>query len=240
MDYKEQYTISLFLTAIRAELIKRGFFEHHLYSTLDYKIENMDTFKLKDGLYMRYNPEPDIWQVGERHDHFFWIGSMFRNEKKLDKIHRYEFTVVDIYLKQGKTAQVVKTFLSILGVLEKKLHLRSLSKLAVKQMTHEEFARLGNTKLKGNFWLIVTDYPINESFYDTQGKDDKHTSKFEIFFVKNGNATEIAACGQLGENLNKENYIKGKKKLITPKLAQKKFIGFGFGVERLAQIYQLL
>ena len=235
MDYGEQHTISLFLNTVRAELMRRGFFEHHLYSTLGYKIENTDTFKLKDGLYMRYNPEPDIWQVGERYDHFFWIGSMFRNEKKLDKTHQYEFTVVDIYLKQGTREHVIKTFLSVLRVLEKKLRLPVLSKVKVKEMTHEEFARAGASK--GTYWLVLTDYPIMESFYDTQGKDNGHTSKFEIFFVNKGKPIEIAACGQLGENLNKENYIKGKKKLLTKKLSQKKFIGFGFGVERLARVY---
>ena len=83
MNYKQQYTISLFLNTIRSFLVKKGYFEHHLYSSLDYKIENTDTFKLKDNLYMRYNPEPDIWQVGEKHDDFFWIGSMFRKRKNL-------------------------------------------------------------------------------------------------------------------------------------------------------------
>jgi len=57
--------------------------------------------------------------------------------------------------------------------------------------------------LKGGYWLIVTDYPINESFYDAKGRDGGLTSKFEIFFVDEGNCIEIAACGNLGENLNK-------------------------------------
>src|SRR5271168_2407246 len=95
-DY-QQHNLSKFINAIRSLLLKQNFFEHHLYSTLNYKIENTDTFEIKKDLYLRYNPEPDIWQVGKMHDKFFWIGSMFRNENKLDNLHQYEFTVVDVY-----------------------------------------------------------------------------------------------------------------------------------------------
>ena len=89
-DYKQQYSLSIFINTIRDFLKRQDYFEHHLYSTLSYKIENTDTFEIKKNLYLRYNPEPDIWQVGMRQDKFFWIGSMFRNETKLDDLHRYE------------------------------------------------------------------------------------------------------------------------------------------------------
>ena len=235
MDYENQHTISLFINTIRTMLIKQGLFEHHLYSTLPYKIENTDTFKLKNNLYMRYNPEPDIWQVGKTYDNFFWIGSMFRKERRLSKIHQYEFTVVDIYRKQGAIKNVITEFLGILSGLEKKLSLKKLSKLKVKYMTYSKLPR--SSKFKESFWMVLTDYPMNQSFYDTRGKSPKSTSKFEIFFVDNGRPTEIAACGVLGENLNKQNYIKGRKNTLSKTISQKKFIGFGFGIERLARIY---
>lgn len=238
-NYKDQYTLSIVINALRSRLLEKGFFEHHLYSTMDYKIENTDTFKIRKNLYLRYNPEPDIWQVGEKHDKFFWIGSMFRNEKELSKVRRYEFTVTDIYLKNGTMKVVVETFLSLLKALEKSLRLSALSSSKIAYLSYDEF-HSGEKRFKGNFWLVITDYLIEESFYDTQGKDRVHSSKFEIFYVKNGAPLEIAACGPLGENLNTINFIKGTKKLLNKKISAKQFVGFGFGLERLAYLYGII
>ena len=80
---------------------------------------------------------------------------MFRNQKRLDKAHQYEFTV-DIYLKQGTMERVIKTFLSILGVIEKKLHLSGLSRLRVKKMSHEEFARWARLKEPIGLFSLIT------------------------------------------------------------------------------------
>jgi hypothetical protein len=236
-NYEQQYKISLFVTIVRDFLLKQDFFEHHLYSTLDYKIENTDTFNLKESLYLRYNPEPDIWQVGIKHDKFFWIGSMFRNEQKIDPLHQCEFTVVDIYQAQGTMKDVLKKYIEILKTLEKELKLQNLSDLEIKYITHKEFSETNQIKLTGKYWFIVTDYPIKESFYDTQGIGTE-TSKFEIFLVNEGKCVEIAACGGLGENLNGNNYVKDKKDLINKNLIEKKFVGFGIGLERLISLYE--
>jgi hypothetical protein len=235
-NYEQQYNLSLFINIIRDFLKSQQFFEHHLYSTLNYKIENTDSFEVKENLYLRYNPEPDIWQVGIHHDKFFWIGSMFRNEKKVSDFHRYEFTVVDIYESQGSAESVIKRYIQILKKLEGQLKLPNVSDLEVRYMTHEEFAKTKD-KLEGKYWLVVTGYPINESFYDTKGKDSGHTSKFEIFFINQGKSIEIAACGKLGENLNKDNYISEKENFINTELLKKNFIGFGIGIERLMYLY---
>lgn len=240
MSYEEQYRLSLFINPIREHLLNKGFFEHHLYSTIPYKIEKTDCFKVKKGLYLRYNPEPDIWQVGFQHDNFFWIGSMFRDEKRVSQLHRNEFTVVDIYQAQGSMASVVGRFIEILEVLEQKLELTSISKLNVEYITYSEFADGHHDKSEGNHWLVVTDYPTEESFYDAKGIDEKHTQKFEIFFIENGKPTEIAACGKLGPNLNKRNFIKDGGGFLEASLDQKNFTGFGFGLERLIQIYDRL
>src|SRR3989344_3456471 len=103
-------TLSRYINLIRSFLILNNFFEHHLYSTTPYKIENTETFKLKDSLFLRYNPEPDIWSVREKYNNFFWIGSMFRNERKLTPLHRNEFTVVDIYMENKEMSDVLKLF----------------------------------------------------------------------------------------------------------------------------------
>lgn len=236
-SYKEQYTISRIISVLRSTLIKEGFFEHHLYSTVNYKIENTESFKILKDLYLRYNPEPDIWQVGEKHNKFFWVGSMFRNEKKTSKLRRYEFTVLDIYIKNGDMRTVINKFFSLLKKLENTFHLRPLSALGVRYVPYDNFLK---KNWKGSFWLVLTDYPIKESFYDTRGQDRAHSNKFEIFYVKDGNLLEVAACGQLGENLNNINYIKATKKFLNKKISDKKFIGFGFGLERIAHIYGLL
>ena len=74
--------------------------------------------------------------------------------------------------------------MEILKKLEDKLNLLNLSELEVQYMTHEDFSNIDKNKLSGKYWLVVTDYPVNESFYDTQGKGNGHTSKFEIFLTR--------------------------------------------------------
>jgi hypothetical protein len=237
-NYEQQYKLSKFINLVRGHLLGQGFFEHHLYSTLNYKIENTDTFKIKENLYLRYNPEPDIWQVGMKHDNFFWIGSMFRDEKELSNLHRNEFTVVDIYQSKGQMKDVVDKFLELLHVLEKNLDLSSLSHLDVRYITHDEFNKINKKELTGKYWLVVTDYLTEESFYDEGGADGSHTQKFEIFFVSDGDCTEIAACGKLGNNLNNKNFITTDTGFLNENLLNKRFIGFGFGLERLIKIYE--
>ena len=215
----------------------QGYFDYHLYSTTKYRIENTDTFKVKDDLYLRYNPEPDIWQVGSVHDKFFWIGSMFRDEKKIDKLHSNEFTVVDIYQSHGTMEQVVDKYLEILRTLEKELKLPNLSLLEVDHISHKEFSKLGKGKSNDKHWLVVTEYPTRESFYDLQGEYTENTLKFEIFYVDGDRVIEIAACGNLGENLNITNYISGEADFLNKDILQKKFIGFGIGLERLVSLY---
>ena len=235
-DYQQQYNLSVFINTVRDFLKKQGYFEHHLYSTLNYKIENTDTFKIKDNLYLRYNPEPDIWQVGIKHDKLFWIGSMFRDEDKLDDLHQYEFTVIDIYQARGTVDMVIKYYIEILKTLEKELKLSPLSELKIKYMTHKDFSVLDKNDLKGKYWLIVTDYSVDESFYDV-GRNNSLTSKFEIFFMEDRNFTEIVACGNLGDNLNQNNFVSNGQTFINQDLLEKSFIGFGIGLERLMRLY---
>ncbi len=234
-DYGQQYKLSQFINVVRNYLLEQDFFEHHLYSTLNYKIENTDTFKLKNDLYLRYNPEPDIWQIRLKHDKFFWIGSMFRDERNLSVFHRNEFTVVDIYQSKQTINDVVNKFFELLKILEEKLQLLPLSKLEVKYTTYKEFA--AEKDFDGRYWMVVTDYPVEESFYDERGVDNSYAQKFEIFFVDNSKCVEIVACGKLGENLNKINFIAGKENFMNKNLLEKEFTGFGFGLERLMIIY---
>lgn len=235
MDVHSISTLELsnYLNVIRGFLLKKKFFEHHLYSTTDYKIENTKSFGLGNGLFLRYNPEPDIWTAGSEHDSFFWIGSMFRDDDR-SSLHKKEFTVVDIYLKNKAMRDVVDFFLAILKNMESSLKLKSLSKLPTRYISHAEFNQMPATDER--FWAIVTNYPVDESFYDE--REGTATKKFEIFFVDGEEKVEIAACGVLGDNLNKSMFVKEKSRIVDKKIAEKKFIGFGFGIERLIYLYR--
>jgi aspartyl/asparaginyl-tRNA synthetase len=162
---------------------------------------------------------------------------LFRKEKKLTPIHKKEFTVVDIYLREANRSIMVHFFIELLKQIEKELDLQNLSKLPVEYVKHSIFKneKLNRHKL---YWLIVTDYPTNESFYDKGNNSNNETTKFEIYFVNEGNAVELAVGGNLDENLNKNKFVKEENKFVNKKALDKKFIGFGFGVERLIYLYK--
>ncbi len=56
----ETEELSQYINVFRQFLIKEGFFEHTLYSTIPYKVENTESFRLRNKLYLRYGTEPDI------------------------------------------------------------------------------------------------------------------------------------------------------------------------------------
>jgi len=223
--------LSLAITSIRRFLLKENFFEVHLYSTSNYKIENTNFFKIKDNLFLRFNPEPDIWKVGLNHDKFFWIGSMFRNEPKLSPLHSYEFTVADIYELGDKTI-VKKKFIAILKQLEKDLKLSPLSKEFVEINYNDSFDKIS----KKECWILVNNYPKEESFYDTSNGNET-TKKFELFYKNHEKIIEIVACGELGENVNPKIFIKNKDSIVQKEPLKKGFVGFGIGIERLLLLY---
>lgn len=186
---------------------------------------------------MRYNPEPDIWQIGNQFDKFFWIGSMYRDEERLTRFHRYEFTVMDVYMSNGKVRDVVGYFIEYLKVLEKGLKLKNkLSRLPVKFCKYKEFKMLTRTE-KERAWYVVTGYPKDESFYDELEAGGDATRKFEIFHYSTGRVLEIAACGILGENHNPKMFVRDGKKFLQGEVLRKKFVGFGMGIERLMYLY---
>lgn len=228
--------LSKYINSLRRMLLKEGFFEHHLYLTTNYKIESTETFKIEDKLFLRYNPEPEIWAVGEVYDKFFWINSLFRNEKKLTSIHKKEFTVIDMYLKEKDREQMISFFVKVLENIEEELNLPKLSTLPLEYIKYRDFKKEKLNK-HNKYWLIVTDYPIEESFYDELNNLQNETKKFEIYFVNNGDVIELAVGGNLGENLNKKKFIK-EDKFVNKKVISRKFIGFGFGIERLIYIYE--
>ena len=49
--------LSNYVNVIRKMLLMDGFFEHHLYSTTNYKIEDTDCFKVDNETIWKFNPE---------------------------------------------------------------------------------------------------------------------------------------------------------------------------------------
>src|SRR3989344_8766769 len=229
--------LSVYINAFRDYFLHNDFFEQTLYSTVPYVVTNTDSFKLKNNLFLRYFPEPGIWATQEQPKNFFWIGSLFRDEKEITKIHSYEFKIVDFYIKDSSMEKIVDVFFKSLRSVENSLSLSGLSKLETIFITHDNFDA-GKFDHTGKRWLVVTNYPKGESFYDTISEDNKTTSKFEIMFINAGEVTEIAAAGIIGKNLNKTKVITDTQTIFQENIFTKNFIGLGFGVERLIYLYE--
>ena len=219
--------LSAYINAFRDYFLRNDFFEQTLYSTVPYVVTNTDSFKLKNNLFLRYFPEPGIWATQEQPKNFFWIGSLFRDEKEITKIHSYEFKIVDFYIKDSSMEKIVNVFFESLRFIENSLGLNGLSKLETIFITHDNF-NADKFDRTGKHWLIVTNYPKEESFYDAISEDKKTTSKFEIMFVKDGEVTEVAAAGVIGENLNRTKVIIDIKTIFQENIFTKNFIGLGF------------
>lgn len=239
IDIKEidTFRLSNYINVFRQFMLENGFFEHALYSTRPFKIEGANAFELSNNLFLRYGTEPEIWKIGDRFDKFFWIGSLFRLEEKLTRIHNYEFKLLDFYIKNGLIKDIIEIFFKLLSETEKSLNLNRLSKLELVYISYKDFQSF-NYKKDSNYWLIIVNYPKNESFYDTSFNED--TNKFEIMFVNKTEIIEIASAGIVGKNLNKLMYIENDSKLVNSKIFNEKFIGLGFGIERLIYLYSTL
>ena len=228
--------LSKYINSFRELLIGKGFFEHSLYSTTDHKIENTPYFKLTDGLFLRYGTEPDVWEIGQDFDKFFWIGSLFRNEKNLTEIHNYEFKVLDYYIKNGSMDDVPGIFCQLLKKAEENIQLkRKLSKFNFQHISYKDLVKDKLKKIQ-RCWLIVTDYPKEESFYDCS-PDIELTTKFEIFFYNKDKLIELASGGLVGRNINSYMYIKNENDFVNKKVFDRRFMGLGFGLERLIYLY---
>lgn len=228
--------LSKYINYFREFLIGKGFFEHSLYSIVNYKLENVSSFKLKNGLFLRYGTEPDVWKVGQSFDKFFWIGSLFRNEENLTEIHNYEFKVLDYYIKNGSIEDILDIFSKLLKKTEEIMQLkRRLSKFNFEQVSYENFMR-NKLKKDQNCWLIVDDYPKEESFYDGLPNIEL-TTKFEIFFYNKGKPIELASGGLVGRNINNYMYIKNEDDFVNKEIFDRRFMGLGFGLERLMYLY---
>lgn len=228
VDHKK---LSMLISSIRAFLESNSFFEVHLYSTTNYIIENTDFFTLRSNLFLRVNPEPDIWNIATDNEKFFWIGSMYRNESELSPLHSYEFTVADIY-EIGDKELVKNRFIELLLHIENTLNLQPLSKHIIEIDYQDAIESI----TQDNCWIAVNNYPTEESFYDVD-QGNGTTKKFELFYKQNNDFIEIAACGELGPNTNTHNFIVNETAVVEKSALNKGLVGFGIGLERLLLLY---
>lgn len=233
----DTFKLSTYINVFRKYFLEKNFFEQSLYSTNPYNITNTEFFKLKEKLFLRTLPEPDVFEAATELDKFFWIGSLFRKEKEITKIHKNEFKLLDFYIKSDSQIKVTQIFFDLLKTTEKALQLKELSNKQITYIDYQDFIEC-KFKHSGKYWLIVENFPINESFYDSLLTNGKASSKFEIVFVNSVETIEIAAAGLTGENLNKEKSIIGLNYTIPSRILKNKFVGLGFGIERLIYLYE--
>ena len=232
----DSHGISLYVNAFRKALLGDGFFEHTLPSLLPYKVETTPCFAVAGNQYLRYGTEPDVWRIGDRYEKFFWIGSLFRHEVNKDRTHAFEFTLVDFYLQRGSLENLVAQFESLLRHVEGALDLPPLSSIGVIRVHFHRFDA-DSFRLATPSWVAVTGYPVTESFYDTL--DEADTNKFELYYVDQEQAIEIASAGVVGPNVNPLMYVENIDRDSDRQIFEKQFAGLGFGVARLALVYEL-
>lgn len=235
IDTIDTLTLSAYINTIRRVLVEEGFFEHTLYSCVPYSVENAPCFRVREKLFLRYGTEPEVWRAGERFSKFFWIGSLYRKEATLTPLHRYEFKLVDVYLRGGSLREIVHLFTELLRHVERNQALQKLSRLEVARVPYVDFQK-GRYRKDKRYWLVVTRYPVRESFYDQPL--NRGTHKFEVFFVNDGKAVEIASGGIVGPNINRSMYIKSGDAPADRNIFDRKFIGLGVGIERLILLYR--
>ena len=236
IDEIDSHGISLYVNAFRKALLGDGYFEHTLPSLLPYKVTTTPSFAVAGNQYLRYGTEPDVWRVGDRYDRFFWIGSLFRHELNKDRTHAFEFTLVDFYMRQGTLEDLVAQFESLLRHAERALDLPPLSSIGVVRVPFQRFGA-DSFRLAKPSWVAVTGYPVTESFYDTL--DEADTNKFELYYVGQEQAIEIASAGVVGPNVNPLMYVENIDRDSDRQIFEKQFAGLGFGVARLAFVYEL-
>jgi aspartyl/asparaginyl-tRNA synthetase len=209
------------------------FTEISLPSHTSYKIEGVRSFKVAPGMYLRYTPEPDAWIHSEGLHQFFWIGSIFRNNTP-SPWHSNEFSMVACYARSKTTTTMVSVFFALLREIEQTLEGHALSKAPLRYATYAEFN--SGFDRKHNGWVVVTEYPKEQSFYD-QMSAAGNTLRYGIYFIHEGKAALIASGGTVGENMNKKMKIREFK--LPKDSLNDRIASLRIGVERLITLYEL-
>ena len=230
-----QHLLSIGIQEIRKFLYSEDFFEKHLYS-LASPIKGTNPLSTEKGV-LRFSPEPDVWVIPPNIERFFFIGSLFRDER-IDALHAYEFTTADIYFRGGGQALLLEIFWKILDVLAERKVISNLNGLNVKEVEYCRFTPQEKVSEK-EMWLLVTHYPVEESFFDAM-LDEQSTQKSELFLMVPGfQPIEIASLGRVGANRNSlvqlEKPIPELSKYISEDL-----FGLCFGIERLMTASKIL
>lgn len=220
----------------RKFLYQEGFFENHLYS-LSGKVSGTDPISTDKGV-LRVTPEPDVWIVPREVDRFFYLGSLFRSEE-IDYLHSYEFTTTDLYIRGAQAETLIELFWKLLRALEKSALISDIYNIQVSDVSYESFSTDIIVSLDDvERWVLVTHYPIEESFYDAI-LDQNATQKSELFYLKPGSLPiEVASLGRVGKNLNPSITLDTPPPDLDIYINEELF-GFCFGIERLLLVSQI-
>lgn len=234
----DTFVISNFVNCIREYFLRNNFYEVTLYDTTKYSVTNTSQIKTETGDLLRYNTEPEIWQMGVDYDKFFCITSLFRNEDLSSLLHKNEFKVVDFYIKNSNETKIFSIFYELLKYLEEHLYLPILSGLRLHPCDFEDFKN-NNVTSKGNSIYKVENYPIEESFYDAIDDATGKSKKGELFFLGDKNVIEFSVFGQVDENKNPLNVVE-KFNLTEPNIKSLNLFGMCLGIERTILCYEAM
>ena len=232
------FEISQFCSCIRKYLYNLGYQELRLSNIVTYSVTNTNSISLSDSCYLRYTPEPEIWETGRYYERFFSIVSLFRNEDKKSNIHKNEFSIIDSYQSNSDVEQMMGHLMGILSNIETELNLIQLSNLPCIRVSYEQFCS-NAANLKRKVIYHVEKYPISESFFDRVNEDTETTTKSELFAVLgDGQVIEFGVLGKVDKNANDQFRVVNK----TVNFDFNKYELFGgcLGIERLILIYKLL
>lgn len=220
------------VSTIRRFLIERQYTELALPATTQYRIDGVKAFKLGPKAHLRYTAEPDIWLAGEGFEQFFWVGSVFRNEKN-DPLSGNEFTMAAVYAKHHTTTQMVSLLFQLLRELEQSISMPYLTREPLRYATYKEFSSKSFDR-KQDGWVVVTEMPKEKSFYDQESALG-NTMRFTAYFLRGGKAIEMASGGTVGENQNRKMRINNHH--VPKDIYNERLIGLRLGVERLLLVY---
>lgn len=223
------------------EFLSSAFFEVTLCNVVSYYYTKTQNITNDQGGYLRYSPEPEIWDVAIGFNQFFSITPLFRIEDPKSDIHLQEFHVLDIYASNYEEDQMLSLLLKCLSHIEDKSGKKPLSNCKITKVTFENF-RDDYVEVAEPMLILVTDYPISESNFDKLKDVTKLTTyKSEIFF-RHGNLTlEIGVLGKVGFSSNPDCELKGYKFINDVKTVEdKNLYGGSLGLERVLAVYDYL
>lgn len=225
-----------FINSARQFLLNSYFKEFILPIYTSYSISNIEQIKTETEKTLRTTTEPEIWLIAEDSMKFFCITSLFRRENKESKLHKEEFRIIDFYKKQSTKDEILEIGIQMLENFEQQNNLRFLSKLNMIEIEHENFEKACKNILTPTI-VNVTNYPVEESFYDEVNPETGKTYKGELFYIDDEHEIEFSVYGKVANNRNPVNKLIENSNIES---YPDNLFGMCFGFERIILVYKIL